>query len=296
MLHSMTGFVSHECEVDDYHLVWEVKTLNHRFFDMTMKLPEALRCLEVDLRNVAKSYLKRGKMDVNLYFKNRNLRNNIELSDERLNEILGEFVRVRNAFVIEGFEPGQLQVDLARLLADPAYTGNDGRSFEDEFKNKIINSFGEAIKKLEQTRLAEGIRLRDVLETCLCNMKQITAEICQYSRGAKEQIHQKLVARVKELAANVTVDPIRLEQEILLLAQKADIQEELDRLNSHYCAITQLLSSDEQVGRKLDFLMQELNRESNTICSKSTDINIINRAVNLKTYIEQMREQIQNIE
>ncbi|WP_245959288.1 YicC/YloC family endoribonuclease [Psittacicella gerlachiana] len=296
MLRSMTGFVSNELMIGDYQVVWEIRTLNHRFFDMTVKLPESLRCIELDLRTVAKERIRRGKMDVSLYFKNRSLKSSFEVSPERLQELVSYFKEAASTFNSQLGDFAKVQVNLDQVLSNSAFTGNDGRNFTDEFKAQIVKSFEQAINQLERAREAEGKRLHDVLEMCLCTMKQITAEICQYSRATKEQAYSKLVAKVKELSDNVTVDPIRLEQEILLLAQKADIQEEIDRLNSHYCEITKLLSSDEQVGRKLDFLMQELNRESNTICSKSTDINIINRAVNLKTYIEQMREQIQNIE
>ncbi|MFC6276870.1 YicC/YloC family endoribonuclease [Psittacicella hinzii] len=296
MLHSMTGFVSHECEIGDYHLIWEVKTLNHRFFDMALKMPDSLRCVEVELRNVAKNHLRRGKMDVTLYFKNRNLKSNLEVAPERLAEIASCFAQAQNIFVENGVDRQFLRINLNEIFSNSLFSGNDGRNIDDSFKEQVVASFEQAVIKLNQARRAEGTRLREVLECNLCSMKQITAEICQYSRQIKEQAQQKLIAKVKELAENVILDPIRLEQEVVLLAQKADIQEELDRLNSHYCALTQLLNSEEQVGRKIDFLMQELNRESNTICSKSTDINIINRAVNLKTYIEQMREQIQNIE
>lgn len=296
MLRSMTGFVSHELMIGNYQVVWEIRTLNHRFFDMSIKLPESLRCIELDLRTVAKERIRRGKMDVSLYFKNRSLKSSFEVSPERLEELVGYFKEATAIFAQGLGDQARIQVNLEQVLSNPALTGNDGRNFTDEFKAQIVQSFEQAISRLETARTDEGKRLHDVLEMCLCSMKQITAEICQYSRAMKDQAYAKLVARIKELAENVTVDPVRMEQEVLLIAQKADIQEEIDRLNSHYCEITKLLSSDEQVGRKLDFLMQELNRESNTICSKSTDINIINRAVNLKTYIEQMREQIQNIE
>ncbi|WP_222987489.1 YicC/YloC family endoribonuclease [Psittacicella hinzii] len=296
MLRSMTGFVSHEVIIGDYQIVWEIKTLNHRFFDMIIKLPESLRCVEFDLRTIAKDRIRRGKADVSVFFKNRSLKSTLEISDQQLNTLVEFFQRTSNVFN-QGLDgKAHLNINLDNVLSNPAFTGNDGYEFSDEFKAKLLKSFEQAMSQLEQTRQDEGKRLHEVLETCLCNMKQITAEICQYARANKDQIYTKLVARVKELSENATIDPIRMEQEVLLLAQKGDIQEEIDRLNSHYCEITKLLTSKEAVGRKLDFLMQELNRESNTICSKSTDINIINRAINLKTYIEQMREQIQNIE
>lgn len=292
----MTGFVSHECDIGDYYIIWEVKTLNHRFFDMSLKLPESLRCIEFDLRNIAKQHVRRGKMDVSLFIKNKNLKDSLRMSDQRLDEIIDVFDNARNKFLAKGFGALNLHLNLDQLYTNSCFTGTDSRSLCENMRNDIIASFQQVIIELNQTRADEGKRLCEALENCLCTIKQITTEIAQYAKQTKDQTYKKLLARVNEISSNVKVDNIRLEQEILLIAQKADIQEELDRLNSHYCEICALLRSGSVVGRKLDFLMQELNRESNTICSKATDINIINSAVNLKTYIEQMREQIQNIE
>lgn len=294
MLQSMTGFVSHEVELSGFTVIWEVKTLNHRFLDMCVKLPENLRSIEFELRNMAKQRIRRGKMDVSLFIRSKNLNDVLCMSDERINEIAQIFGRAKQAFAEQGVD--RVNVELCSIFANPVFNGNDNNRMCENFKASVLASFEEVLDKLTQARIDEGQRLKLALENCLCNMKQITAEICLFTRDTKQKAFKKLTDRVAELAANVTIDQVRMEQEILLIAQKADIQEELDRLNSHYCEITTILSSTEQVGRKLDFLMQELNRESNTICSKATDINIINNAISLKTCIEQMREQIQNIE
>lgn len=293
MLQSMTGFVSHEVEIGGYTVVWEVRTLNHRFMDMSVKLPESLRSLEFELRNLAKQSIRRGKMDVSLFLRSKNLNDVLNVAPERINAVAAAVSVASDKFKEYGIN---YSFELSRLFTDSNFSGQDNNSFTDEFKNSILDSFKDVLAKLVASRVNEGKRLADVLNQCLCQMKQITAEICLYARDTKQKAHTRLKERLAELASNLTLDPIRLEQEVLLIAQKADIQEELDRLHSHYCEITNILDSQEQVGRKLDFMMQELNREANTICSKASDIAIINNAISLKTNIEQMREQIQNIE
>lgn len=300
----MTGFVSHECEVDDYTISWEIKTLNHRFFDMSFKLPENLRCLECELRNIAKNNIKRGKMEVMLSIKSKGVRDLLKIAPERLAEIAALVKQAQDALLAAGCQ--NLRINPVELIANPAFTGHNNNTLCEELREKVVESFGCAIKALNATRAAEGKLLEVALTDTLCSMKQIVAQICIVAKENRSLIFKRLLSRVEELANSCQsklsnagshkVDYMRLEQEVLIAAQKADIQEELDRLNTHLCAITGLFSCDEAVGRKLDFLMQELNREANTICSKAADAQIVSLGVALKTYIEQMREQVQNIE
>lgn len=259
---------------------------------MYLRLPDAVKSLDNDFRLLAKDSIKRGKMEATLVLRHKT-RDVAQLSDERLVELAQLFKRASDIFATQGVPT---KVDLALVLSESSYLGIDNSNLVEQIKDELLDSFKQALVKLNQSRQAEGTRLVQALKNLLDSAKQNTAIIAGAAQNIKEHNYQKLLQKVAELNSQVALDPTRIEQEVLLLCTKMDIQEEIDRLNSHYVEFANLLDSTGPVGRRLDFLMQELNRESNTICSKSSDINIINSAINLKTIIEQIREQIQNLE
>lgn len=295
MIKSMTGFVSHEKDIGDYIVVWELRTLNSRFLDMNTKLPEAFRSLDFDLRTIAKEYIKRGKLEIVLNVKAKSSVNLVNITDEKIHEIAQLFSRAVKIF--KNDYDLKTKIDLARVLADSTYIGEQTSSALETIKDALMETYKEALERLTQVRASEGARLAEVLFGALASAEQITKEVRAYASENKEANYKRLQQKINELVEAAQVDGARMEQEVLLLSTKSDIQEEIDRLDSHYVELNKLLTTaKDPVGRRLDFLIQELNRESNTICSKSVDINIINNAVNLKILIEQMREQVQNIE
>lgn len=295
MLNSMTGFVSYERAVGDYTISWEIKTLNHRFFDMGFKLPENLRCMECELRNIARNAIKRGRMDILLTIKSKATDDVIHISPERMREIVEAFAEANATFAKKGLHP---TINLADIFTHPAFRSGDTEAICEKIREQVRDSFQHAMKLLQAERRREGANMLECIQRLHCEMKGVIVDISELAKNMSQVIYNKFLERIKRINdnANSKLEYARLEQEVMLYAQKADIQEELDRLNSHLCKISLILDSEEPAGRTLDFLMQELNRETNTICSKAIDGKIISLAITLKSLTEQMREHIQNIE
>ena len=287
MTASMTAFARKELEAEWGSLVWEIRSVNNRYLDGHFRLPETLRSLEGDLREQIRKQLTRGKVESTLFFRpsatDANLQLNTELLGQLDTAIQTACQQVQNTAAVSPLEllrwPGVLTTE----ETDTAV-----------IKEAALNLYQQAVSELAEIRRREGAALAELINQ---RLTQITA-IVEQARVALptilEQQQQKL--REKIAKAQVEVEPTRLEQEIVLLLQKADVDEELDRLETHVTEVTRILSGKGAVGRRLDFLMQELNREANTLGSKAVDTDITQAAVELKVLIEQMREQIQNIE
>ena len=288
MLHSMTGFARQTAESSLGTLTCELRTVNHRFLDVQFRLPEELRPRETDLRQQVSACLKRGKIDCTVHYR-RGSGGSVEL---RLNE---DLVR----------QLGALTKDLSGLLPETAALNPldvlrwPGVIVETEFDSEPL--FEEMRKLLDATlqalsgmRRSEGTRILKMLETRCAEVLAVAAGVRRRMPEVLQTIRNKQQERIARL--NVDADPARLETELALIAQKLDVDEEIDRLESHISEIREILAGDGPVGRRLDFLMQELNRETNTLGSKSADTETTKAAVELKVLIEQMREQVQNIE
>jgi uncharacterized protein (TIGR00255 family) len=284
----MTGFARESVESAIGTLTWEIRAVNHRYLDVQFKLPEELRPKEQVFRQRASSSLGRGKVECALYFRrafdqdsemqiNTNL---VELIGHRISDLTAKLPNVAAVNPIEILRwPGVVQQ--ADLDVEPLFA-EAGRLLD-----KALTAIGEM-------RSSEGSRIEEMLESRCAEIESIATSV----RARMPKVLDAARAKQHERIANLDVeaDPARLEVELALLATKIDVDEELDRLDSHLVEIREALKSKQPVGRRLDFLMQELNREANTLGSKSADTETTKAAVDLKVLIEQMREQIQNVE
>lgn len=285
---SMTAFSRSSEEQSWGSLVWELRSVNHRYLDAVIKLPEELRSIENEVRIRLNKKLKRGKVECNLRYKAKPN----QLAELNVNEAyVDEVLRASQIISKKLHQPSEMNVlDVLKwpgVLVMP----------EEKLKSVIDTSlalFDNALTDLSESRKSEGQRLCIMVEERCDTMKKIVNGERKRRPQIIEQTRQKLQDKLTELNANYDND--RLEQELVYIAQKMDVDEELDRIDSHFVEIEKILERDEPVGRKLDFIMQEFNREANTLGSKSTDIETTKAAVELKVLIEQMREQVQNIE
>ena len=288
MLHSMTGFARESVETEIGTLTWELRAVNHRYLDVQFKLPEDLRQKEQSFRKQAGAVLGRGKVECALYFRRALDQETelqidtdlVELIGHRISELTSKLPNVAAANPIEILRwPGvvqQIEVDTEPLF---------------EQASALLDT---ALAAISEMRASEGERISSMLESRCADIESVADSVRKRMPQVLEATRAKQLERIEKL--NVEADPARLEVELALIAQKIDVDEELDRLESHLVEIRDALQDDKAVGRRLDFLMQELNREANTLGSKSADAETTKAAVDLKVLIEQMREQIQNVE
>jgi uncharacterized protein (TIGR00255 family) len=288
MIRSMTGFARRERQGPWGALICELRTVNHRYLETSLRLPEELKALDNEVRQTIGAALRRGKVDANLYLKSAaGAQRSLELDAGLLAEVLARVEQVRSqlreAAPVSPLDllrwPGvvrEAELDAAPVLA------------------AALELLREALGELNDTRTREGLRIRELLlsrcDTIARQVELVKSRLPEISRRLRERI----VERIAQLGS--TPDLERLEQELVLYAHKMDVDEELDRLSGHLGEVTAVLSSPEPAGRRLDFLMQELNREANTLSSKSQDAETTRAAVDMKVAIEQMREQVQNVE
>lgn len=288
MLNSMTGFAREVAESPFGTLTCELRTVNHRYLDVQFRLPEELRPKELEFRRQIAAAVRRGKVECSLHLR-RALHENEELKLDR------QLVRQLSARVAELSEllPETRALDPVDVLRWPGVVQEPEIDTEPLFA-ATSELLAATLSALGEMRSNEGRRIADMLEMRGAEILDIAASIKKRMPVVTEAVRAKQLERIDKL--NVEADPARLETELALIAQKLDIDEELDRLVSHVSEIRSVLKKGEPVGRRLDFLMQELNREANTLGSKSADTETTRAAVDLKVLIEQMREQIQNVE
>jgi len=288
MIRSMTGFARAETRGSFGTLVWELRTVNHRYLDMSLRLPEELRILEPDCREHIAAALRRGKLDAQLRFEaTPGASGELEMDEDQLRAVAKAAERAADMVAsAAGVNP----LDLLRWpgVVKPRTLDVEAVSSE------ALKLLDAALARLTAMRQAEGERIGAMLKERGQGIAGIVAEVREHAGGIRARLQEKLRARFEEL--QVSVDPGRLEQELVLMLQRLDVAEELDRLDSHLTEMIAILGKDQAVGRRLDFLMQEFNREANTLGSKSQDSAITQRVVELKVLIEQMREQVQNLE
>ncbi len=288
MLNSMTGFARAVTETPFGTLTCELRTVNHRYLDVQFRLPDELRPKEIDLRNRIGDSVKRGKVECSLH-----LRRVASGSGElRLNEALVGQLGARIQEIVR-LLPEACSVNPVDVLRWPGVVAEPEIDTEPLFMEASA-LVDEALQALCLMRESEGARIAEMLASRLDDIHGIAAGVRVRMPEVLAAVRTRQKERIDKL--DVETDPARLETELALIAQKLDVDEELDRLESHISEVTATLKKDEAVGRRLDFLMQELNREANTLGSKSADTETTNAAVDLKVLIEQMREQIQNIE
>ena len=288
MVYSMTAFARSELSTEQGSLVWELRSVNHRYLEASLRLPEAFRDLEGPLRERLRKQIARGKLECTLRFNPAN-----ETSQAlNLNQPL-----VEQLLAAAGQLSAQLDnpapINPLELLAWPGVLAG-GEAQQSDLVKQADQLFNEALEQLKQSRAREGAELCALIEERLHNMTDRVATLRDMMPGLLEAHRQKLVDRFHE--AKLEMDNTRVEQELVILAQKIDVAEELDRLATHIQETHNVLASKGAIGRRLDFLMQEFNREANTLGSKAIDVRSTQAAVDMKVYIEQMREQVQNIE
>lgn len=289
MPRSMTGFARREAKLPWGTLVWEIRSVNHRYLEPSFRLPEDFREIEPHLRDAMRKALQRGKVEASLSVQweqegesdlGINLSKIAQLTKaaQQINGLLGAVAAPVNALDILRW-PGVIQKqELDR----------------EQIHKAALELFDLALEGLIEHRSREGAELQQLiinrLDSVSAQVVNVRARMPEILTAQREKLHTKLAALQVEL------EPERLEQEIVLLAQKADVDEELDRLDTHVIEVKRSLKQTDSLGRRLDFLMQELNREANTLSSKSIVSETTQAAVELKVLIEQMREQVQNIE
>ncbi|MDG1292665.1 MAG: YicC family protein [Pseudomonadales bacterium] len=266
---------------------WELRSVNHRYLETQFKLPDKLKVLEPALRERMRSALARGKVECNLYFKANESEQGFIVNEEKvaalllaaqqLNEKKSDLTPLSSYEILQW--PGVLQSVELNI---------------DAIVESLLESFDDALLKLAEARHAEGQRMTDVICEKLDQVDDLTNQVKLNMPKILAEHQKRLEERLAQLS--VEVDKDRLAQEVVMLAQKVDVAEELDRLVAHTAEVRDTLAKDEPCGRRLDFLMQELNREANTLGSKSIATDSSQGAINLKVLIEQMREQVQNIE
>jgi uncharacterized protein (TIGR00255 family) len=288
MLHSMTGFARESVETALGTLTWEIRAVNHRYLDVQFKLPDDLRPKEQVFRQQASATLGRGKVECGLYFR-RAVDQQTEMQiDTDLVELLGSRISELSAKL-----PATAALNPIEILRWPGVMKQPEIDAEPLF-GEAATLLDTALQAINVMRQSEGRRIEEMLESRCAEIEVIAKTVRKRMPEVLEASRAKQRERIERL--DVAADPARLEVELALIAQKIDVDEELDRLESHLVEIRDAIAGDKAVGRRLDFLMQELNREANTLGSKSADTETTKAAVDLKVLIEQMREQIQNVE
>ena len=288
MPHSMTGFSTAEVRAGQFRLAWECRSVNHRFLELSVRLPEELRAVEPECRELVAAAIKRGKLDCTLKIG----------ADERGAEaeaiVPGALQRLKSLedqvlAVFRDARPLTAQEVLRwpGVLEDPAHN-------LEELGEAVKACLAAALRALTEARGREGARIAEMLERRNAAITVLIAGLTPQIGGLQLRYRERLKERLRRL--DVQADPDRLEQEVALIAQRGDVAEELDRIGSHVAEVHAILERNEPVGRRLDFVIQELNREANTFASKVQEEALTRVAVELKVLIEQMREQVQNLE
>ncbi len=292
MIKSMTAFARVQQGNDMGEIVWEIKSVNHRYLEPGFKLPDDFRLLEPDIRKQLSAHLNRGKIDISLRYKlNKTAPLSIQLNAElvkNLREVEQQVLKI----VHEGHS-----LSVSDILRWPGVVEESEQDFK-PLHVLALECLGTALRQLVDNREREGNALKALITTRCTQATEIVQQVQQRRAHMIDAMRQKWSDQLQEKLAqwSESADAGRLEQELVILAQKLDVEEELDRLLAHIKEVEQVLEWEEPVGRRLDFLMQELNREANTLSSKSQDTETTRLAVDLKVLIEQMREQVQNIE
>ena len=293
MIHSMTGFARRETSGPWGQLTCEVRSVNHRYLEPGFRLPEELRGLEGELRQTLPKLLRRGKVDCTVHLRvTRGAERELQVDEATLARLLTRVGDIADR--IPGIPLGRgVQVNPIDVLRWPGVL-QDSAPDNDALTAAARALFTDSVRELVAMRAREGERLRDlVLQRCEALVGLIRSARAQLPE-LRDRARQRLQTRLAELGA--TVEATRFEQEVALLLQRADVDEELDRLDAHLAEIRRVLDGEEAGGRRLDFLMQELHREANTFSSKSQELDSTRLAVDMKVLIEQLREQVQNIE
>ena len=295
MIYSMTGFGRYEMTENHRKLTIEMKSVNHRYFDVNIKMPRRFSMFENDMRNILKTYAKRGKIDIYVTYEDMlgadtNLKYNEVLADEYVRC----FKRINEQFNLSGASDN---INTSLIARSPEVISMEEAAMDEEETWIFLKSTLEgACMAFRASRAAEGENLKNDLITKLEEMELQVEKVEKRSPQVLIDYRKKLEDKMREIFEDSQIDDSRIAAEVILFADKMCVDEETVRLKSHIINMKEDLRSGGDIGRKLDFVAQEMNREANTILSKANDLEVTNLAIGLKTEIEKIREQIQNIE
>ncbi len=291
MIKSMTGYGKSNMSKNLREYQVEIKSVNHRYLDVSIKMPRSLSYLEEEIKKAVSAKLTRGKVDVFITFNN----NSLEGRDIKINtEIARMYIKeLRDLAESEGIVADIPVTEISKL---PDVLTIQNNQDDETIKNELLEVTNKAIENLVEMRKVEGEKIAQDLLERIQDIEGKVKKISSLSTGLIEDYVVKLNTRIKELLQDQEIDEARLAQEVVIYADKCSIEEEVTRLNSHIYQFRDLLNSNEAVGKKLDFMIQEMNRETNTIGSKANNLEITNEVINMKTQLENIREQVQNIE
>lgn len=293
MIKSMTGFGHGEAaNSNNQKVTVEMKSVNHRYCDLSLKLPKKFSMFEANIRNIMKEYVSRGKIDIYVSYEDLSETGiSLHYNHEMAKEYMNVFHKMRDEFNIV---MGVTAADLARL--PEVLSIEEVQQDEEVWWNLAETALREAADKFVDTRIIEGENLKTDILGKLEQMEQDVVFIEERSPEIIKEYRDKLEEKVKDFLNESGIEESRITAEVTLYADKIAVDEEIVRLKSHICSMRDILNEEESIGRKLDFMAQEMNREANTILSKSSDVALSDHAIELKTNVEKVREQIQNIE
>ncbi|MDD5937349.1 MAG: YicC family protein [Clostridiales bacterium] len=292
MLKSMTGFGRYELDNEERKLVVEMKSVNHRYLELSIKMPKKLSFFESAIRNVLKQYLSRGKVDMFITYEDYSEgKQCVKYNEEIAREYYNGFVKMSKDFDITN----DITVSVLSGFPD-VFTLEEQTIDEEQLWELLKNAVESAAEKFVETRIAEGDHLKNDIIAKLDGMLELVGFIEEREPQIVAEYRKKLTDKVNELLGDSKVDDSVLATEITVFADKICVDEETVRLRAHINSMKETLEDGTNIGRKLDFIAQEMNREANTILSKANDLYVSNKAIDLKTEIEKIREQIQNIE
>ena len=292
MIKSMTGFGRCEFEESNRKITVEMKSVNHRYLDVNIKMPKKLSFFESSIRNELKNYVQRGKIDIFISYEDFS-ENNVCIKYNK--DLAAEYLKYLRDMSEEFGLDDDIRVSTLSRYPE-VFSMEEQMVDEEEIWKVLSKAIDGAAENFVETRIKEGKNLAEDLIAKLDNMLEHVAFIEERSPQLMDEYRKKLEDRVKELLGDANVDESRLLTEVIIFADKVCVDEEIVRLKSHIETTKQTLIDGGSIGRKLDFIAQEMNREANTILSKANDLDISNRGIELKTEIEKVREQIQNIE
>ena len=291
MIKSMTGYGKATLSVENREYQIEKKIINHHYLDINIKMPRTISYLEEEVKKTIMTYVKRGKVDVFITFEN----NSTEGRKIQINkEIASVYIKELKKLAEE--ENILANIEVTEISKYPDVLSIQNEQNEEKIKQELIEVTKQAMQKLVEMRSAEGSKMAQDLLQRVEEVQQDVTKISDQSTGLIQDYVVKLESRIKEILPNHEIDPNRLAQEVVIFADKCSVQEEITRLNSHIAQFKNFLQAEENIGKKLDFLIQEMNRETNTIGSKANCLEITNKVIDIKTQLENIREQIQNIE
>ncbi len=291
MIKSMTGYGKANLSEKEREYQVEIKSVNHRYLDISVKMPRVLSYLEEEVKKEIASKVKRGKIDVFITFEN----NSTEGKEIKINTEIAK-IYIDELKKLAKQEDISANIEVTEISKLPDVLSIQNKQEDESIKNELLETVSQATENLVQMRAVEGSKIAEDLLARIKVIQEKVKKISSLSTGLIEEYVVKLEGRIKEILKNQEIDETRLAQEVVIYADKCSIEEEVTRLKSHISQFEKLLNSKEAIGKKLDFIIQEMNRETNTIGSKANQLEITNEVIDVKTELENIREQIQNVE